>query len=143
MVGGIAPTQEMLDFCAEHGIGAEIETISADGINEAYDRVVDSDVRYRFVIDAATWPTDLPHRDRVRETTAGHRFTPVPRSCRTRNSCSVRRRSEYFVDVVGELLRLDRRREPRHHRTRLVDEEFGEIPFDPAARIPDFCWRSH
>ncbi|WHU47483.1 NAD(P)-dependent alcohol dehydrogenase [Gordonia sp. L191] len=55
MVGGIAPTQEMLDFCAEHGIGAEIETISADGINEAYDRVVDSDVRYRFVIDAATF----------------------------------------------------------------------------------------
>jgi uncharacterized zinc-type alcohol dehydrogenase-like protein len=47
-------TQEMLDFCGEHGIGAQIETISADRIDEAYDRVVDSNVRYRFVIDNAT-----------------------------------------------------------------------------------------
>jgi uncharacterized zinc-type alcohol dehydrogenase-like protein len=54
MIGGIAKTQEMLDFCAAHGVGAEIETITADRIDEAYDRVVDSDVRYRFVIDAAT-----------------------------------------------------------------------------------------
>ncbi len=44
----------MLDFCAEHGIGAEIETISAADIDRAWDRVVDSDVRYRFVIDTAT-----------------------------------------------------------------------------------------
>lgn len=55
MVGGIPQTQEMLDFCAEHGIGAEIEVISADRIDEAYDRVVASDVRYRFVIDAGTF----------------------------------------------------------------------------------------
>ncbi|MCF8781567.1 NAD(P)-dependent alcohol dehydrogenase [Rhodococcus ruber] len=54
MVGGIPQTQEMLDFCAEHGIGAEIEVVSADRIDEAYDRVVASDVRYRFVIDATT-----------------------------------------------------------------------------------------
>ena len=54
MIGGIRETQEMLDFCAEHDIGAEIEMISAHQINEAYDRVVDSDVRYRFVIDAST-----------------------------------------------------------------------------------------
>ncbi|MBN9096515.1 MAG: NAD(P)-dependent alcohol dehydrogenase [Pseudonocardia sp.] len=54
MIGGIAETQEMLEFCAEHGLGAEIETISADQIDEAYDRVVGSDVRYRFVIDVAT-----------------------------------------------------------------------------------------
>ena len=54
-IGGIAETQEMLDFCAEHGITAEIELISADRINEAYDRVVRSDVRYRFVIDAKTF----------------------------------------------------------------------------------------
>ena len=54
-IGGIRETQEMLDFCAEHGIGAEIETIPAEKINEAYDRVVASDVRYRFVIDAATF----------------------------------------------------------------------------------------
>ena len=54
MVGGIAETQEMLDFCAEHHIGAEIEVIPAEKINEAYDRVIKSDVRYRFVIDTAT-----------------------------------------------------------------------------------------
>ena len=54
MIGGIKETQEMLDFCAEHGIGAQIETIGADRIDEAWDRVVDSDVRYRFVIDAST-----------------------------------------------------------------------------------------
>lgn len=54
MIGGIAQTQEMLDFCAEHGIGAEIEVIAADEIDGAYDRVVASDVRYRFVIDIAT-----------------------------------------------------------------------------------------
>src|SRR3954453_7921304 len=53
-IGGIAETQEMLDFCAEHGIGAEIELITASEINEAYERVVNSDVRYRFVIDTAT-----------------------------------------------------------------------------------------
>ncbi|QNG19904.1 NAD(P)-dependent alcohol dehydrogenase [Rhodococcus triatomae] len=54
MVGGIAQTQEMLDFCARHGIGAEIEVIPASGIDAAYERVVASDVRYRFVIDAST-----------------------------------------------------------------------------------------
>jgi uncharacterized zinc-type alcohol dehydrogenase-like protein len=53
-IGGIQETQEMLDFCAEHGFGAEIEVISADQINEAYERVLTSDVRYRFVIDTAT-----------------------------------------------------------------------------------------
>src|SRR6478672_5473034 len=53
-IGGIPQTQEMLDFAAEHGIAAEIETIGADQVNEAYDRVVKSDVRYRFVIDTAT-----------------------------------------------------------------------------------------
>ncbi|AZM60355.1 MULTISPECIES: NAD(P)-dependent alcohol dehydrogenase [unclassified Streptomyces] len=54
MIGGIAETQEMLDFCAAHGIGAEIELIAAAEINEAYERVLNSDVRYRFVIDTAT-----------------------------------------------------------------------------------------
>ncbi|MGY1603553.1 NAD(P)-dependent alcohol dehydrogenase [Geodermatophilus sp. SYSU D00815] len=54
MIGGIAETQEMLDFCAAHGIGAEVEVIPADRVNEAYERVLASDVRYRFVIDAAT-----------------------------------------------------------------------------------------
>ncbi|WP_327264149.1 NAD(P)-dependent alcohol dehydrogenase [Streptomyces sp. NBC_01232] len=54
MIGGVAETQEMLDFCAGHGLGAEIELIRADQINEAYERVLASDVRYRFVIDAST-----------------------------------------------------------------------------------------
>jgi uncharacterized zinc-type alcohol dehydrogenase-like protein len=53
-IGGIRETQEMLDFCAEHGIAPEVEVISADAINEAYERVLSSDVRYRFVIDTAT-----------------------------------------------------------------------------------------
>lgn len=53
-IGGIRETQEMLDFCAEHGIGAEIELIGADEINDAYERVLGSAVRYRFVIDTAT-----------------------------------------------------------------------------------------
>ncbi|MFT4166215.1 MAG: NAD(P)-dependent alcohol dehydrogenase [Microlunatus sp.] len=53
-IGGIAETQEMLDFCAEHGIASDIELIAADRINEAYERVLASDVRYRFVIDTAT-----------------------------------------------------------------------------------------
>ncbi|MFE6970923.1 NAD(P)-dependent alcohol dehydrogenase [Isoptericola sp. NPDC057653] len=53
-IGSIAETQEMLDFCAEHGIAPETELIGADQINDAYERVLSSDVRYRFVIDAAT-----------------------------------------------------------------------------------------
>lgn len=53
-IGGIQETQEMLDFCAEHGLGSEIELISASEINDAYERVLASDVRYRFVIDTAT-----------------------------------------------------------------------------------------
>ncbi|MFF5406033.1 NAD(P)-dependent alcohol dehydrogenase [Streptomyces misionensis] len=54
MIGGIALTQEMLDFCAEHNIGAEVEVVAADKVNEAYERVLASDVRYRFVIDVKT-----------------------------------------------------------------------------------------
>ena len=54
MIGGIAETQEMLDFCAEHGIVAEIEVIRADQIDAAYERMLRSDVRYRFVVDNAT-----------------------------------------------------------------------------------------
>src|SRR3954470_22026591 len=53
-IGGIRETQEMLDFCADHGIAAEIEFISADQVNEAWERVLRSDVRYRFVIDNST-----------------------------------------------------------------------------------------
>ena len=53
-IGSIRETQEMLDFCAEHGIAPEVEVIEASQVNEAYERVLASDVRYRFVIDAST-----------------------------------------------------------------------------------------
>ena len=54
LIGGIPETQEMLDFCAEHGIVADIELIAADGINAAYERMLKGDIKYRFVIDNAT-----------------------------------------------------------------------------------------
>lgn len=54
MIGGIAETQEMLDFCAARGLGAQIEVIRAEQINEAFERVRSGDVRYRFVIDTST-----------------------------------------------------------------------------------------
>jgi alcohol dehydrogenase (NADP+) len=52
--GGLAETQEMIDFCAERGIGAEVEVIEADRIDEAYERLLAGDVRFRFVIDIST-----------------------------------------------------------------------------------------
>jgi uncharacterized zinc-type alcohol dehydrogenase-like protein len=54
LIGGIAETQEMLDFCGEHGITADVEVIPIQRINEAYDRMVNSDVKYRFSIDMAS-----------------------------------------------------------------------------------------
>ena len=54
LIGGIAETQEMLDFCAEHGIVSDIEMIAAKDIDAGYERMLKSDVKYRFVIDAAT-----------------------------------------------------------------------------------------
>lgn len=54
LIGGIKETQEMLDFCGKHKLVCDIEKIPVSGINEAYERVVKSDVRYRFVIDLAT-----------------------------------------------------------------------------------------
>jgi alcohol dehydrogenase (NADP+) len=54
MSGGMPETQEMLDFCAEHGIGAQVETIAAKQLDEAFDRLSAGDVRYRFVLDTAT-----------------------------------------------------------------------------------------
>jgi uncharacterized zinc-type alcohol dehydrogenase-like protein len=54
LIGGIAETQEMLDFCAERGITCDIEMIPIDKINEAYERMLKSDVKYRFVIDMAS-----------------------------------------------------------------------------------------
>jgi alcohol dehydrogenase (NADP+) len=57
LVGSIEETQEMLDFCARHGIASEVETVTADEIDAAYDRVAAGDVRYRFVIDIASMAT--------------------------------------------------------------------------------------
>jgi len=54
LIGGIAETQQMLDHCAKHGIGADVEVIPIQKVNEAYERTLRSDVRYRFVIDLAT-----------------------------------------------------------------------------------------
>ena len=54
LVGGLPETQEMLDYCAEHGIVSDVEVIPVTSINEAYDRMLRSDVKYRFVIDMAT-----------------------------------------------------------------------------------------
>ncbi len=54
LIGGIKETQEMLDFCGKHNILPEIEIIKPDQVNEAYERVLKSDVRYRFVIDMKT-----------------------------------------------------------------------------------------
>jgi uncharacterized zinc-type alcohol dehydrogenase-like protein len=54
IIGGIPETQEMLDFCAEHGIASDIEMIRIQQINEAYDRLLKGDVKYRFVIDMAS-----------------------------------------------------------------------------------------
>ncbi len=54
LIGGIAETQEMLDFCAQHGIVSDIESIKMSQINEAYERMLKSDVKYRFVVDMAT-----------------------------------------------------------------------------------------
>ncbi len=54
LIGGIRETQEMLDFCAKHGVASDIELIPIQKINEAYERMIKGDVRYRFVIDTAS-----------------------------------------------------------------------------------------
>jgi uncharacterized zinc-type alcohol dehydrogenase-like protein len=54
LIGGIAETQAMLDFCGEHGIVSDIEAIAMRDINAAYEQMLKSDVKYRFVIDMAT-----------------------------------------------------------------------------------------
>jgi uncharacterized zinc-type alcohol dehydrogenase-like protein len=54
LIGGIRETQEMLDFCAKHGVAADVEVIPIDKVNEAYERMLKGDVRYRFVIDIAS-----------------------------------------------------------------------------------------
>ena len=54
LIGGLPETQEMLDYCAAHSITAHVQVIPIEGINEAYERMLRSDVKYRFVIDLAS-----------------------------------------------------------------------------------------
>jgi uncharacterized zinc-type alcohol dehydrogenase-like protein len=54
LIGGIRETQEMLDFCGEHGLTSDVEVIPISQINEAYERVIQGDVKFRFVIDMAS-----------------------------------------------------------------------------------------
>ena len=54
LIGGIPATQELLDFCGQHGIVSDVEMINMQNINEAYERMLKSDVKYRFVIDMAS-----------------------------------------------------------------------------------------
>jgi uncharacterized zinc-type alcohol dehydrogenase-like protein len=54
IIGSIAETQEVLDFCAEHNIAPEVQVINMQDINEAFDKMLDNDVRFRYVIDMAT-----------------------------------------------------------------------------------------
>ena len=57
LIGGIRETQEMLDFCAKHSLVSEIESIRMDEIETAYERMLKSDVKYRFVVDMSTLKT--------------------------------------------------------------------------------------
>ena len=57
-IGGLAETQEMLDFCGAHGVAADVETIPIQEIDQAYERMLKADVRYRFVIDASSLGKD-------------------------------------------------------------------------------------
>jgi len=69
LIGGIAETQEMLDFCGQHNITSDVEVIPAQKINEAYERLLKSDVKYRFSID-------MPHSNPRKS----NQQPPVPRS---------------------------------------------------------------
>jgi uncharacterized zinc-type alcohol dehydrogenase-like protein len=60
LIGGIRETQEMLDFCARHNVAADVELIPIQEINQAYERMLKNDVRYRFVIDLASLKSGAP-----------------------------------------------------------------------------------
>ncbi len=91
-IGGIAETQEMLDFCAAHGIACDIEMIEIQQINQAYERMLASDVKYRFVIDMASCrsPSETGRRRRRAPAALGvdqegletHAFRPQPPDAR-------------------------------------------------------------
>jgi len=56
-IGGMAETQEMLNFCAEHGVVSDVEIVPIQSVNQAYERLVSNDVKYRFVIDMSSLKT--------------------------------------------------------------------------------------
>ncbi|MFD1211209.1 NAD(P)-dependent alcohol dehydrogenase [Arthrobacter sp. GCM10027362] len=85
MIGGIAETQELLDFCAAHGISAEVELVAADRLNEAWDRMVAGDVKYRFVLDVESLnPARNPAA--AREEAEGTNNLPDSTESRERNA---------------------------------------------------------
>ena len=94
-IGGIAETQEMLDFCAEHGIAATIEVVSADEVDEVWDRVVDGAVRYRAVIDTSTI---TPGAERAGAAVGAQSVQPNALA----DARDHRRPAELTCDAVGE-----------------------------------------
>lgn len=77
LIGGLKETQEMLDFCAEHNITSEIEMIAIQNINEAYERMLKSDVKYRFVIDLASLKHESPQAEHASAEQPGMHVNPV------------------------------------------------------------------
>ena len=77
LIGGLKETQEMLDFCAEHNITSEIEMINIQNINEAYERMLKSDVKYRFVIDLVSLQNESPTTDQTGAAQSGMHINPV------------------------------------------------------------------
>jgi alcohol dehydrogenase (NADP+) len=70
-IGGVAETQEMLDFCGAHNITADVEVIPIQKVNEAYDRLLKSDVKYRFSIDMASLKSEQPRHSGEARVTVG------------------------------------------------------------------------
>ena len=114
-IGGIAETQEMLDFCAEHGVTPEIEVIDPDYVNEAYERVLASDVRYRFVIDISSYDDAQPAASSSAaspSSSPGKWLTSIPASgqpaaasvAATRRCSPARRRGGSLGDELGDFV---------------------------------------
>ena len=86
LIGGVRETQEMLDFCAKHGVASNVEVIPIQQINEAYERMMKCDVRYRFVIDIASLkrPQALPRWDEERYSVSTNWQASLPARWRER-----------------------------------------------------------
>ena len=88
-IGGIAETQEMLDFCGKHNVTADVEVIPIQKVNEAYERLLKSDVKYRFAIDMSLGLQRK--RTSMRAIDCAHRFTATigMGSCETRSQTAL------------------------------------------------------